>query len=178
MAKAEWPYRPWGRRRGKSDGDRFPSRNSPMEAKLKKSGKQRATLSRVHLRTFVEPARLFPHLSFIKGGRARIACLWRLTSVGRSIHARLHADQRDGNSIIFCATTSGSSTAVKPAQATTPTTVSVEGDREEWCLTCRYNGAYQRHDLPESDKFESRQLSRRPLKGPGTSIVQRGVKDT
>ena len=127
------------------------------------------------LRTFVKPVRpfAFAQLSFDADDRAVLAPLRRLI-VGRSIFGRLHAAQRDGDSICCPFYTTTSFAAVKSAQAKTSTTVSVGRNGVELCLTFLYHR--RRHGLKESDTFESQQLIRRRSRESGASIIQRGIK--
>ena len=111
------------------------------------------------LRTFVEPTlspRLFAWVSFDAGGRAALARLPRLISVGRPIYGCLHLAHREGDSICFPFYATTSFAAVGFAQATTSTTVSIEKNRVKSDLTVWHNR--RRHGLPESDRFESQQL--------------------
>jgi hypothetical protein len=60
-------------------------------------------------------AMLFAQLSFNAGVRAVLARLRRLILVGRPVTGRLHAAQRDGDSIFFPFYAATSFTAVKSA---------------------------------------------------------------
>ena len=126
------------------------------------------------LRTSVETARLFAQISFDAGERAVLAPLGRLILVDRPICGHLHVSQRDRDSIYCPFHAATSFAAVKSAQATTPTTVSVERNEVILCLTVLYNR--RRRGLPESDRFEPQQLIRRQLREAGASIIQRVTK--
>ena len=100
--------------------------------------------------------RLFTQLSFNAGVRAVLARFRRLILVRRPIYRHLHVAQRDGDSVCFPFYAATSFVAVKSAQATTSTTVSVQRNGEKLCLTVWY--IRRRHSLPDRDRFESQQL--------------------
>ena len=154
----------------------------------KKSRKQVGQLSwwgsslilHIILRSFVEPtlsAGLFAPLSFDAGEWAVLARLRSSILFERPIYGYLNAVQRDGVSIYAPFYAATSFAAARSARATTSTTVSVERNEVKLCLTvCQWYNR-RRYGLPESDKFESQRLIRRPSRGTGTSIIQRSIKD-